>query len=152
MSCKWANNKTLRTTYVNSRHSFMSSSRWGRLSHNIWSCLSHVTTCPNDNNPYTLTRHQAYIWVVCVCVCVLRACVRSCVRAVRQMQMGRKTTRGTAKHFSVNYRNLTFYCHKMGPGEIEGQNEQPSIPVRSRHIFTTETVVDTFLQLSWKNS
>lgn len=63
------------------------------------------------------------------------------LKAVRQVLVFKKTIRGAAEEFGINYRTLARYCTKIPREEVEGSAEHPSCPVGfigARQVFSAE--------------
>ncbi|XP_043116581.1 uncharacterized protein LOC122360199 [Puntigrus tetrazona] len=63
------------------------------------------------------------------------------LKAVRQVLVFKKTIRGAAEEFGINYRTLARYCTKIPREEVEGSVEHPSCAVGfigARQVFSPE--------------
>ncbi len=63
------------------------------------------------------------------------------LKAVRQVLVFKKTIRGAAEEFGINYRTLARYCTKIPREEVEGSAEHPSCAVGfigARQVFSPE--------------
>lgn len=63
------------------------------------------------------------------------------LKAVRQVLVFKKTIRGAAEEFGINYRTLARYCTKIPREEVEGGAEHPSCTVGfigARQVFSPE--------------
>lgn len=63
------------------------------------------------------------------------------LKAVRQVLVFKKTIRGAAEEFGINYRTLARYCTKIPREEVEGSAEHPSCTVGfigARQVFSPE--------------
>ncbi|XP_059407416.1 uncharacterized protein LOC132141774 [Carassius carassius] len=63
------------------------------------------------------------------------------LKAVRQVLVFKKTIRGAAEEFGINYRTLARYCSKIPREEVEGAVELPSCPVGfigARQVFSAQ--------------
>ncbi|KAG1960135.1 uncharacterized protein LOC120466920 [Pimephales promelas] len=61
------------------------------------------------------------------------------LKAVRQVLVFKKTIRGAAEEFGINYRTLARYCTKIPREEVEGAAEHPSCSVgfiAARQVFS----------------